>query len=55
MSPNNNEVHIYSKKGTKWVVEHVLKEVRPDDLYFSLILTSDDLLLIRLPISMARG
>ena len=27
MSPNNNEVHIYSKKGTKWEVEHVLKEV----------------------------
>ena len=30
MSPNNNEVHIYSKKGAKWAVEHVLKEVGPD-------------------------
>jgi hypothetical protein len=27
MSPNNNEVHIYAKKGTKWEVEHILKEV----------------------------
>lgn len=27
MSPNNNEVHIYSKKNGKWEVEHVLKEV----------------------------
>ena len=27
MSPNNNEVHIYAKKGTKWEVEHRLKEV----------------------------
>ena len=27
MSPNNNEVHIYAKKGTKWEVETVLKEV----------------------------
>jgi len=26
MSPNNNEVHIYAKKGTKWEVEHILKE-----------------------------
>ena len=28
MSPNNNEVHIYAKKGTKWEVENILKEVR---------------------------
>ncbi len=27
MSPNNHEVHIYAKKGTKWEVEHVLTEV----------------------------
>ena len=27
MSPNNNEVRIYAKKGGKWEVEHVLKEV----------------------------
>lgn len=27
MSPNNNEVHIYAKKGPKWEVEHILKEV----------------------------
>ena len=27
MSPNNNEVHIYAKKGTKWEVENILKEV----------------------------
>ncbi len=27
MSPNNNEVHIYSKKGPKWEVESVLTEV----------------------------
>ena len=27
MSPNNSEVHIYAKKGSKWEVEHVLKEV----------------------------
>ena len=27
MSPNNNEVHIYTKKGSKWEVEHILKEV----------------------------
>lgn len=26
MSPNNNEVHIYSKKGSKWEVECVLTE-----------------------------
>jgi len=27
MSPNNNEVHIYSKKGGKWEVETILKDV----------------------------
>ncbi len=27
MSPNNHEVHIYSKKGPKWEVESVLTEV----------------------------
>ena len=27
MSPNNSEVHVYAKKGNKWEVEHVLKEV----------------------------
>ena len=27
MSPNNNEVHIYAKKGSKWEREHVLTEV----------------------------
>ena len=27
ISPNNNDVHIYAKKGGKWEVEHVLKEV----------------------------
>ena len=27
MSPNSNEVHIYSKKGPKWEVETVLKNV----------------------------
>lgn len=26
MSPNNSEVRIYAKKGSKWEVEHVLKE-----------------------------
>lgn len=26
MSPSNTEVHIYAKKGTKWEVEHVLRE-----------------------------
>lgn len=26
MCPNNNEVHIYTKKGGKWEVEHILKE-----------------------------
>ena len=26
MSPNNNEVHIYSKKGGKWECEHKLTE-----------------------------
>ena len=33
MSPNNNEVHIYFKKGAKWEVEHVLKEVGPCKLF----------------------
>lgn len=27
MSPNNSEVHVYAKKGNKWEVEHILKEV----------------------------
>ena len=26
MSPSNTEVHIYTKKGSKWEVEHVLRE-----------------------------
>lgn len=26
MSPSNTEVHIYAKKGSKWEVEHVLRE-----------------------------
>ena len=26
ISPSNNEVHIYAKKGSKWEVEHVLSE-----------------------------
>ncbi|EAL68085.1 hypothetical protein ACTFIW_003139 [Dictyostelium discoideum] len=26
LCPNNNEVHIYAKQGTSWVVEHVLAE-----------------------------
>lgn len=29
LCPNNNEVHIYAKKGAKWELEDVLKEVRP--------------------------
>lgn len=33
MSPNNNEVHIYSKKGGKWEVESVLTEVCANILY----------------------
>ena len=33
MSPNNNEVQIYAKKGTKWEVEHVLKGVSTSELY----------------------
>lgn len=28
MSPNNDEVHIYAKKGNKWEIEHILAEVR---------------------------
>lgn len=28
LCPNNNEVHIYAKKGAKWELEDVLKEVR---------------------------
>ena len=27
LCPNNNEVHIYAKKGAKWELEDVLKEV----------------------------
>ena len=33
MSPNNNEVQIYAKKGTKWEVEHVLKGVSTSELF----------------------
>lgn len=29
LCPNNNEVHIYAKKGAKWELEDVLKEVCP--------------------------
>ena len=29
ISPNNTEVHIYTKKGSKWEVQHVLSEVSP--------------------------
>ena len=29
ISPNNNDVHIYTKKGGKWEVQHVLSEVSP--------------------------
>ena len=36
LSPNNNEVHIYAKKGGKWEVEHVLKNVRWRVVRFSL-------------------
>ena len=30
MSPNNNEVHIYAKKGPKWEIETVLSNVCTD-------------------------
>lgn len=26
LSPNNNEIHVYEKKGSEWAVAHVLKE-----------------------------
>lgn len=35
MSPNSNEVHIYSKKGPKWEVETVLKNVSASQLNMS--------------------